>query len=718
VPDSSFRQPQKSKSLNLLVKGLVTIVVLAGVKMSTATTSAYAAGEAVRITEVAAWGSGNGPYAADWFELTNVGATSLNPSSWKFDDSSYSFAAALSLNGISSIAPGESVIYLEAGAATTPAAVSAAFRTSWFASTAPAGLQIGTYTGSGAGLGTGGDAVNIFDSAGTAITGVTFGASPGMSPFASFDNAAGANGNGSAANPVISTLSVVGTNGAFLAADVTPHGIGSPGRIANATSSSTTTTVSASSTSTTSTITTTTIAALIASIWPGAQSVTAVDPLNTYSSNLSGLDYEPSGSSSPGVMWAIRNGGPNAMYRLIRNSGGQWVSDTANGWSNGKNVLFPSGTGNPDAEGITMGGYSSANGMFVSTERNNDTSATSRNAILRFDVTGSATTLTANGDWNITVDIPANGANLGLEGITWVPDTYLVASGFRNSSGALYVPSSIPTHGAGLFLVGVEGGGSIHAYALNLSDGATFTKVATFNSTLVDARGYNSVMDLQFDNETNELWAVCDDGCSGRSAVFRVSPVTGNFTRVALFDRPTGLSNINNEGFTFAPLAECAAGTRRAFWADDNNTLGNALRQGSLPCAAVSSAIPIPSPITPTTTTTVAGTITITAPSTSLVLIFPTIPQTSTTVTPTNPPTTFAPTTLPTTTVPLTTTTAAPTTTSTTTQAPPTTVPVSTTTTKKLATGRKVPICLRYSKRGVTLSNGKYVIRVYCAKFK
>jgi Lamin Tail Domain len=711
VSNPSFRQLRKSKSLNVLAKGLVAVAALSAVKMSTATTPAYAAGEAVRITEVAAWGSGNGPYAADWFELTNVGATALNPSSWKFDDNSYSFAAALNLDGISSIAPGESVIYIEVGAATTPAAVAAAFRTSWFA-TPPAGLKIGTYTGTGAGLSTAGDAVNIFDSAGTAITGVNFGASPATSPFATFDNAAGASGNGTATNPVISTLSVVGTNGAFLAADSTPHGIGSPGRIASATSSSTTTT--------NATTTTTTIAAPTASSWPGAQSVTAVDLLNTYSSNLSGLDYEPSGSASPGVMWAIRNGGPNAMYRLIRNSGGQWVSDTANGWSNGKNVLFPSGTGNPDAEGITMGGSSSASGMFVSTERNNDTSATSRNAILRFDVTGSATTLTANGDWNITADIPSNGANLGLEGITWVPDSYLVANGFRNSAGALYVPSSIPNHGSGLFLVGVEGGGSIHAYALNLSDGATFTKVATFNSTLVDTRGFNSVMDLQFDNETNELWAVCDDGCSGKSAVFRVSPVTGNFTRVALFDRPTGLPNVNNEGFTFAPLAECSAGTRPAFWADDNNTLGNSLRQGSLPCAAVSSAIPIPSAVTTTTVTaTVPATITITAPSTTaLALVFPTIPQTtSTTVTPTtNPPTTAAPTTLPPTTVPLTTTTVA--TTTTTTQAPPTTIPAPTTTTKKPATERKAPICLRYAKRGVTLSNGKYVIRVYCAKFK
>ncbi len=703
------------KNINpaFIAKALVVAVALVGIKVSTGPTPAYAAGEAIRITEVAPWGSGNGPYAADWFELTNVGTVALNPSTWKFDDSSPLFSTALSLTGIVSIAPGESVIYMEVGAATTPAAVAAAFRTSWFGVSAPAGLQIGTYSGSGAGLSTGGDAVNIFDGAGVVITGVTFVATPSGPPFASFDNAAGASG-------AISALSVAGTNGAFLSVDAptaTPptaiHGIGSPGKIANPTSSSSTTTLASSTT------TTTTVVAPVAAAWPGGQTVVAVDPLNTYASNLSGLDYEPSGSAAPGVMWAVRNGGPNAMYRLIRNSSGQWVSDTANGWGAGKNVLFPGGTGNPDAEGVTMGGFSSAGAMFVSTERNNDTSATSRNAILRFDVTGSATTLTANGDWNITADIPANGANLGLEAITWVPDSYLVASGFRNSAGALYVPSAFPNHGSGLFLVGVEGGGAIYAYALNLTDGSTFTKVAAFNSTLVDTRGYNSVMDLQFDNETNELWATCDDGCSGRSAVFRINSATGTFTRVALFQRPTGLPNTNNEGFTFSPFAECSGGTRSAFWADDNNIAGNALRQGGLPCAAVSNVITATPTTTSSVTTTVPGTITITAPSTTFGLVFPPIPQATTT---TIPPTTMPPTTVPATTVAPTTTTST-TTSSTTTTTLATTTTVATTTTKvpKVVAVPKVVkprICLRYAKRRVNLSNGKYVVRVYCAKFK
>ena len=40
-----------------------------------------------------------------------------------------------------------------------------------------AGFTIGTYTGGGVGLSTGGDAVNLFDASGKRVTGVSFGIS-------------------------------------------------------------------------------------------------------------------------------------------------------------------------------------------------------------------------------------------------------------------------------------------------------------------------------------------------------------------------------------------------------------------------------------------------------------------------------------------------------------------------------------------------------------
>ena len=50
---------------------------------------------------------------ADWFEVTNKGATPVNITGWQMDDDSNAFASAIALNGITEIAPGESVIFIE-----------------------------------------------------------------------------------------------------------------------------------------------------------------------------------------------------------------------------------------------------------------------------------------------------------------------------------------------------------------------------------------------------------------------------------------------------------------------------------------------------------------------------------------------------------------------------------------------------------------------------
>jgi hypothetical protein len=188
---------------------------IAATLFTVATTSANAA---VIISEVAPWSSGNSPVAADWFELTNTGASAVDITGWRIDDSSNSFGSAATLNGIGSIAAGQSVIFIESAGGI---AISS-FVSTWFGSnTTP---LVGFYSGAGLGLGTGGDSVNIFNSAGVSQASISFGASDSISPFQTFDNAAGLTG-------AISQLSVVGTNGAFVAAN-NSFEIGSPGTIA------------------------------------------------------------------------------------------------------------------------------------------------------------------------------------------------------------------------------------------------------------------------------------------------------------------------------------------------------------------------------------------------------------------------------------------------------------------------------------------------------
>jgi hypothetical protein len=172
----------------------------------------------VAVTEVAPWGSSDPTYAADWWELTNTGTTTVDLTGWKIDDESNSFASAVALNGVSSLGPGKSAIFVEGDATKATA-----FTSFWFGSSVPAGFQIGTYSGSGVGLSSSGDAVNVFNADGAHLTGVSFGSS--TTNF-SFDNAAGL-GSFTAPLPVLSTLSVAGVNGAFVAHDQT----GSPGTI-------------------------------------------------------------------------------------------------------------------------------------------------------------------------------------------------------------------------------------------------------------------------------------------------------------------------------------------------------------------------------------------------------------------------------------------------------------------------------------------------------
>lgn len=174
----------------------------------------------VTISEIAPWSSSTTLVAADWFEVTNNGTSALDITGWKIDDNSNSFAVALTLNGITSIAPGESVIFLEAGA-TNSATIIANFKSAWFGNNVPANLQVGYYTGSGAGLSTSGDAVNLYDASGNLKANIVFGVA---TTNISFNNAVGLT------NTTIATLSQVGVNGAFAAINDSNQ-IGSPGSV-------------------------------------------------------------------------------------------------------------------------------------------------------------------------------------------------------------------------------------------------------------------------------------------------------------------------------------------------------------------------------------------------------------------------------------------------------------------------------------------------------
>ncbi len=136
--------------------------------------------------------------------------------------------------------------------------------------------------------------------------------------------------------------------------------------------------------------------------WPGGTEVAAAGPVGLFNGNLSGLAYQPAAGGGGPVLWGARNG-PGSLFRLVPD-GASWKADTGNGWTAGKSVRYPDGTGDPDAEGVTLAG-TPTDGLYVSTERNNAASGASRNSILRFDVggatgAGSSSVLSASKEWN------------------------------------------------------------------------------------------------------------------------------------------------------------------------------------------------------------------------------------------------------------------------------------------------------------------------------
>lgn len=174
------------------------IMVLA--VLMTAAGAARAQYSDLRITEAMS-SSGTGG-TVDWFELTNYGLSSATITGWQMDDSSFAFANSVLLNGVTSLAAGESVIFLESAAG----AAIASFRTFWGDIDL---TQIGYYSGSGVGLSASGDGLVCFDSGGTEVTPrVTFGAATtGSSFYYSYDAA----GNPDTSSNAAALVSVGGT---------------------------------------------------------------------------------------------------------------------------------------------------------------------------------------------------------------------------------------------------------------------------------------------------------------------------------------------------------------------------------------------------------------------------------------------------------------------------------------------------------------------------
>ena len=262
--------------------------------------------------------------------------------------------------------------------------------------------------------------------------------------------------------------------------------------------------------------------------WPTTDGVHVADnacefvqPTDPTGNDLSGLVFSADGS----VLWGAQN--KNHLWKLVKDgTTGNYLPATDNDWGNGKAITF-AGTdptvSQPDSEGLTIGGNGN---LFTTSERDNHNSNVSKDEVLEYNPNASGTTLAPVNQWDLTSDfvpsvIAASGedANLGFEGVTYVPDSFLTSHGFRDQHLAkTYDPAEYPLHGSGLFFAAFEKNGHVYAYALN-SDG-TYQRVADID-TGID--GTSAIADVQFNADDQGIWAHCDNDCGVTESLLKIN---------------------------------------------------------------------------------------------------------------------------------------------------------------------------------------------------
>jgi hypothetical protein len=307
--------------------------------------------------------------------------------------------------------------------------------------------------------------------------------------------------------------------------------------------------------------------------WPTSDGVTTVDnqcefitPQDPTGNDMSSLVFSNDGS----VLWGAQN--KNHVWKLVKDpTTGKYLPATDNDWGNGKGITFTGTDPNasqPDDEGLTVGGNGD---LFVTSERDNQNSKVSKDEVLEYDPNASGTTLAPVQQWDLTSEfvpsvIAATGddSNLGFEGVTYVPDSFLTAHNFHDQNlNKVYNPADYPSHGSGLFFLGFEKNGHVYADALN-SDGS-YQRVADID-TGID--GTSAIADLQFNADDQGIWTDCDNDCGVVDSLLRID-AHGNFTRVVSYQRPAGLPDDNLEGFAIAPASTAVNGKRTVVWSDD-----------------------------------------------------------------------------------------------------------------------------------------------------
>ena len=168
-----------------------------------------------------------------------------------------------------------------------------------------------------------------------------------------------------------------------------------------------------------------------------------------------------------------------------------------------------------------------------------------------------------NRNWDIRAYCPeVSGA--GPEGITFVPDDWLIRERFRNSNGQLYHS----TNGMnGLMFIGIQSGGYIHVFDLHPSN-TTFEHIGRYETERSETAG------LEFERETGKLYVWHNTGANYLEIVELNSYTNGSERKLKTLLEYTGPRSGNLEGFAIDLETETNAW---CFITDDDNLNSEAI---------------------------------------------------------------------------------------------------------------------------------------------
>ncbi|MBT1163837.1 bifunctional metallophosphatase/5'-nucleotidase [Bifidobacterium felsineum] len=385
--------------------------------------------------------------------------------------------------------------------------------------------------------------------------------------------------------------------------------------------------------------------ALTVSAWPGLADVTALDNTDEFGAgqatgehtdgNLSGLVYEPGANGAEGTLWAADNDlnptlgitgpkGPGSINKFVYKDG-KWQQDPSDGWTftkdgqtkGGKQLHFKDGKGGVDSEGITLipganGTLDASKGVFVGAERDNENKKVPRPSILQYDVTAAATDtngdgaqdLTATHEWDLQSALTQFGvqlekgddANLGVEGVAFIPDSALLANKFQSNLDPnnvhAYNPDGTANDFGGLFFAALEKTGGVYAFALATVDGqdVAYPVAKTDLPAAATNAGYSGPRDLFWDSEHNQLIAEGDNDLNTGAKIGTYEFKNGTLELTKLTATPAEIAGQNSEGYAVTPDAEATKivdgkAYKPVFWSDDGVTNGHSLREGWLETA-------------------------------------------------------------------------------------------------------------------------------------